>query len=132
MSEAPFRLIRKESSRRVNTSPAVARERARQARHFVEWLAQYFPSVRTWERLSRAMVQTYAAGLEQRGLASDQFGSGSPSPVQLGWRLMNQEFPELIRPEPNISASTPPDSVWISGKFRQHLSVARTRSTTYA
>ena len=64
-----------EALRLTNTLPHVRRERARLAIKFIEWLAERYPAVKTWEQLRPAMVRN-----RQGRDRPPQPGPGAPWP----------------------------------------------------
>lgn len=89
-----------------NTIPATQKERAGRAVQFVRWLGKHHPSVKTWDQLRPAMVQSYVVALERRGLAYDSVRLAL-APVKLTWRFMSENYPEIVRPLPKISLMRP-------------------------
>ena len=91
----------------TNTTDGVKRERIRLASRFVIWLAESYPAVRTWDELRPVMVRRFVTSLEQDGRAYDTVRLAL-APVKLAWRVMSENWPELVRPMPRIKLTSPP------------------------
>lgn len=95
-----------ECLRLTNTLPITKHDRAQHAARFCRWLAEKHPSIRRWEQLRPAIIQSFAQELEGRGLAYDSVRLAL-APIKLAWRFATENWPE-IRPLPRIKLSAAP------------------------
>lgn len=96
-----------EAIRLRNTIPATQKERAGRAMQFVKWLAENHPTVKTWDQLRPAIVQSYVVALERNGKAFDSVRLAL-APIKLAWRYMAENYSEMIKPLPKIKLTRPP------------------------
>jgi len=96
-----------ETLRLSSVRDSTRRDLAFKARQFVVWLAERYPTVKTWDQLRPAMLQAYIRECEQRALAFDTIRL-RVVPIKQAWRHMADNYPELVRPVPKIKLKRPP------------------------
>ena len=70
-------------------------------KHFVTYMTKHYPAVKTWDSLRPGMLEAYVRCCEAAKMARDSIRLRLV-PVKAAWRRMNADYPELVKPVPQI------------------------------
>ena len=74
---------------------------------FVAWLRTHHSHVKTWDQLKPSMVKAYLLDMERQELAYDSVRLRMAT-IKTAWRLMAENYPDLVKPLPKIRQSPRP------------------------